>query len=277
MGLWTVPEGSWAKALALLPLVDLIISRRRSYVQQQMSTSLLSLMNTTKAGARPDPRLCPTYHLFLKCALRDIDVNDPAEMKVFLWYWEHILSKNGGFSMWHKDEIRFSQLPSECTYKFEHYEKDFKLFPASTEAFFVLLYDNCIDKWKEHAQWKHDHPKVRLPIMNKENKDEPLHKTKYTITDIGQQKYGGWSNEGLEAFNQLKKDIKASRLIDIEVDTEDEETGEATTTTVKRHLFVERQALANLRRINKKDEPKENKKRKRDVVETVVVALDLDD
>ena len=265
-------------ALTYIHLVDVTISRRRSYVQQQMSKVLLNLMNSTHTGSGPETDLCPSYELFLKCALRDIDVDNEEEMVAFCWYWEHILSTNGGFSLWHKDDIKYNLLPSECTYKFEDYDKEFKLFPPATEAFFVLLYENCIDKWKHHALWKHDNPKERLPIMNKQNKDEPLHKTKYTITDIGQQKYGGWSKAGLEKFTALRKQVKASRLEKVQVEGVDVKTGKKTTKTLAQHILVEQRALERLRKIYKKDEPaKEDKKRKRPIEETHVVTLELDD
>ena len=262
-------------AISYMDLVELIISNRRNYVQQQMRIIITTLMTT--GGDEPDYDLAPCPDLMLKCALRDIDVTKPDELQSFMWYWEQILAKAGGESMWFRDEFKYKVLPSQCTYKFEDFDQEFKLFPAATEAFQVLVYENCIAKWKEQAKWKHEHPGENLPVKNKINKAEALHKTKYTITDIGQQKYGGWSDAGLARFNALKKAIKASRNIDIEVDIVDPETGDSTPTMVKKHLYVEQKALESFQELHKKDEPTESKKRKRDLATTVVVDLDLDD
>ena len=68
------------------------------------------------------------------------------------------------------------------------------------------------------------------------------------------------------------------RLEKIQVENVDEKTGNKTTKTLAQHIFVEQMALKRLRKINKKDEPaKDNKKRKRPIEETHVVTLELDD
>ena len=264
-------------AVTYMNLVDLTISHRRNHVQQEVRKVIQTLMGSGGED-EPDTDLAPTIELMLKCAHRDIDVNNADELRVFMWYWEHILSKAGGESMWFREEYKYKVLPSNCTYQFEDFDQDFKLFTAATEAFLVIVFENCIDKWKAQCVWKHEHPGENLPTKTKINKGEALHKTKYTITDIGQQKYGGWSDAGLARFNAIKTSIKASRKNDIQVDIVDPETGNATPTRVKRYLFVEKKALEEFQKVHKKDEPEEGtKKRKRDLASKVDVELDLDD
>ena len=191
--------------------------------------------------------------------------------------------KNGGASLWHKEEYKFCKLPSnKVTYKFEDYDKDFALFPPATEAFIVCVWQNCCTKWKAMWDYKKQYgPKAKLPKKGKENKENPIHKTHFTVSDKGQQKYGGWTKEGKTRFITLKDAIKEARKVTTPEDILDPVTGAITgTKAVNRSNFIEMEALEQIRNEEGKneEEAKPTKKRKREIdVDEIDVPLDLEE
>lgn len=83
----------------------------------------------------------------------------------------------------------------------------------ATEAFFVLLYENARDKWIKQYEWKQDpeNEGKNIPQPKKEQYNDPLYKTEYTVSNTGQNKYGGWSKKGLQRFVDLKQMIKEAK------------------------------------------------------------------
>ena len=121
-----------------------------------------------------------------------------------------------------------------------------------------------------------------MPKKSKENKDDPIHKTLFTVSDKGQQKYGGWIKEqGKTRFITLKAAIKEARKVTTQEDVLDPITGDVTgTKAVNRSLFIEEEDLEQIRDIEGKNEEdaKPTKKRKRDVDEDEIdVPLDLEE
>jgi hypothetical protein len=85
---------------------------------------------------------------------------------------------------------------------------------TSTEAFVLVLYKNGYKKWKAMIKWKKakanknkKYPKYnpKKPNLNKQ------FSTPYSSGNCGQQKFGGWSDEGKDFHMDLQRRIQASR------------------------------------------------------------------
>ena len=231
--------------------------------------------------ALQEPAL-PSVEEIVKCATRAVDLNNDEEVAMMAWHWLNVLSKNGGASLWHKDDYKYGKLPSKVTYKFEDNDKDFQLFPPAAEAFLVCVWENCCTKWTAMWDYKKQHgSKAKLPKRGKENKDNPMHKTLFTVSDKGQQKCGGWNREGKARFMTLTRQISESRKATIQVDIVDPVSGAVSETkTEDNTTYIEKAILENLRNSVGKDEEdaKQPKKRKREVDEDEIdVPLDLEE
>ena len=134
----------------------------------------------------------PTVEELTKCVGRDIETDE--DYKIFMYYCEEFLGKMVGASEWSVKTRCFTTISGAIRQN----TNDIPLISPSDEAFAVLVVDNCMDRWdnedKDGGARTVDAPKAKKTVAN----------GKYTATDGGQSKYGGWSPEGLKKFNELK-------------------------------------------------------------------------
>ena len=142
----------------------------------------------------------PTLAMIIKCATRAIDPERPEEMKVFMWYWETLLTKMVGKSNWGDNKMYYSTVSGA---RIDDETKPKRAITFSSEAMICAIWDNNYDKW----------PKLHVWAAKQENRGcvQPNWNGKYTVTDGGQNEWGGWKPEGLEAYNSYVKQVKAGR------------------------------------------------------------------
>ena len=75
-------------------------------------------------------------------------------------------------------------------------------FPAVSEAFALLCYENCREKWVKIWKFKQENPGDKVPVANKETANDDRYSSKYTVATKGVQKFGGWTQDGLDAFGK---------------------------------------------------------------------------
>ena len=85
---------------------------------------------------------------------------------------------------------------------------------ASSEAVAVLLVKNNHSKWE--AMYKHRHINknfgAKMPAWKKtEEKENVEFKTKWSDSNCGQNKFGGWKTEGMHEFVRLCNVVKTAR------------------------------------------------------------------
>ena len=164
---------------------------RRNYVTSELKKVVFEVL---KLGKTP-----PTLATIVKCATRNIDPENKEDMENFMWYWETILPKMVGKSNWGDKNCYYSTISKAKTNEI----KPKMVITFSSEAMICAIWDNNIDKWPELYDW------TKLPENS--GKDQPNWNGKYTSSDGGQSEWGGWSTDGLEAFNDYAKQIKAGR------------------------------------------------------------------
>jgi hypothetical protein len=177
---------SWVETYA--PIVKKGINSARNYVTSELKKLAFALMDKKEA--------LPPHALLLACAARNISGINEAKFK---WYWQKVIGKVVSSKEWG---------PSVCYYTTIMGAKSptnpkKPLITVSDEAMIVLVWENNFQKWQEQWAFEQD-------VKNK-GKKQPNLPGKFTQSDKGQCEWGGWSEAGLQAFNNYKKTIRAYR------------------------------------------------------------------
>jgi len=164
----------------------------------------------------------PTLHDVVACLERNIQTDDEKMMEIFAWYWDSFLPAALGHSKLYTASERRYATVSECAPKDKPKKKHVTI---ENEAFAVLTFENNIKKWEYYEKLRPKYGrKVRFIPCKKQNKTDPDKieecvvggkqairiysddcRGQYTLADSGQSKYGGWSLQGLERYNELKE------------------------------------------------------------------------
>jgi hypothetical protein len=128
----------------------------------------------------------------------------------FDFYTDKMLPAVAGVKLWGPSIRHLEPMSTSCLPK-----QPGKLrITASTEAFVLVLYKNGYKKWKAMIEWKKDkaNKHKKFPVYNP--KKPNLNKqfaTPYSSGNCGQQKFGGWNEEGKALHLELQNRIQASR------------------------------------------------------------------
>lgn len=178
------------------------INDQRSYVQGEMKKFILIWQ---KDG---NELLC--FDDFKSIAMRNVvdeDGNeDPDKVKQFDLYLM-LLSACAGSHTFGEKQRRLVPVSDALT------EEGKTAVPPSTEAVCLVLYDNCVDKWREMHNYKEVEKKTGdIPkYSSKRHEETKQWKAKYSDSCSGNSPYGGWNKEGLVQFNTVKKEISNLR------------------------------------------------------------------
>ena len=127
------------------------------------------------------------------------------DFEIFEFYWDELLTKQVGSCIWSKEVRRYKTI-CEAVRK-EHSHKRLPMITPEDEAFTVLVIENSYDRWlKEIAEEKDG----SLQEMKKK-RPANYYNGLYTLTDSGQNEWGGWKVEGLELFNKYVDMNRAAR------------------------------------------------------------------
>jgi hypothetical protein len=201
-------EDSWVATYASLVCTELNL--RRSYSQSEMKKTVQNYCNANGVDS------LPTVEQILACATRKTE-----DMELFEWYWDKLLPNVVGTILFGTNVRHYKTISAAMT-------KDCprkRVVEPSSEAFVVLLFENCRSKWVNMVKYYDANPsekgKKNGTQFRKKKKrntegaedDDPEgaeYATLYTDQDIGQCEFGGWSRAGLRRFTYLTKEIKAS-------------------------------------------------------------------
>ena len=145
------------------------------------------------------------------CCDLDLELPDNDYAKsVVIWYYDRWLPVVAGTDWWNPQQCYFNILTDKVEIGPNGDKKVF--VTSSTEAFGVLIMDNCHTKWVNEFEYRKNDAKRVLP----KGKDEgaELFKAKYTDSKNGQVKFGGWSQESFEAFQKYAEKIQKNRSSD---------------------------------------------------------------
>jgi hypothetical protein len=124
-----------------------------------------------------------------------------------VWYVDSWLEQAATSEYWNK-KIRYFKMPTS-TFQYDGKPRDY-VTPAS-EAFGLLVYDNCRDKWMKQYEWKQQGK--ALP-KGKKDPNWKMFAAKYTDPNSGSKTGGGWKPEGLVKYEEYMNLIKKLRVED---------------------------------------------------------------
>jgi hypothetical protein len=178
-------EKSWVMANS--SLVRTGMNDARNYTQSQLRNRAQKLVGEGK--------YLPTAEELLVCAMRgDIEKNDKTRW-IFDLYWDEFLFCVLGKANW---DVRFRHhglisTTFDPTLTWGGDEE--RRISIGTEAFLVLLFENCRAKWKYMAKFKKEGRKY--------DKKHRRMETPYTDADVGVAKFGGWNDAGRARYKEL--------------------------------------------------------------------------
>ena len=145
------------------------------------------------------------------CLRRKLILSDPLEWQVAKFYVLVLLSRVAGSPGW-TDRQRYHTTISRAI---APYDETKRLFHVSMEAFVAYLWDNNYDRWTLQIKWLFENPEQpKIPKREGEYKDHPMFKGKYSSQNMGQMRFGGHRNTGIQRYNQLYQKVLNAKYKD---------------------------------------------------------------
>ena len=174
-----------------------------------------------------DRKELPDMDTILGIIKRKLDLSDPKNLEMAVWWFDVVIPRCTANCTDYAVGVRYYQIVSEAKHMTSADKPD---VTASTEAYAVVAYENSMDKWTKHyeliQQFKPKKVKITLNQTaawcdEKNRLDPKTHLVsayqygelipKYTIPDSGQIVRGGWKEEGMRYYLQLKDNLKLIR------------------------------------------------------------------
>jgi hypothetical protein len=150
----------------------------------------------------------PTAAAILACACRNGD-ND----ELMIWYWEVVLTNTVTTHNWPAAIHRCKTISGACrcgNCDLTDPRSDSKCKPiitTNTEAFAVLVFESCRDKWlamfPKMEEARAAGKKFNYRAKDLEEEEKMKYKGNYTDQDCGQQEWGGFNQPGVKRFNEI--------------------------------------------------------------------------
>ena len=120
--------------------------------------------------------------------------------KLFQWYWEELLAKVTGKGRWGQG-IRCHGTISEHTYP----DGRGKCVSSSDEAMVLLCLENGEQRFRYCLECETGEKKTKVDAYH------PRYQTRWSSSNSGQNKCGGWSETGRARFTNLCKKISSAK------------------------------------------------------------------
>ena len=189
-----------------------ICNYTRSYVTTQVGKEIDKYMDAH------DNKL-PKSALAYSVLQRTIDCTAPENKQFIVWWFDKILPKMTSGTFNYAPEKRYYATISDC--KIHYNDSLYEELPSSTEAFAVLLFENTRSRWLMKRRLSQQLPPGKKKMVIKERKkpdekrppadtqvyyvsEHPKLGTKWSLPSSGQNIAGGWSEEGLNKFADLR-------------------------------------------------------------------------
>ena len=189
--------------------VNGVLNEHRSYCQNQMKTVAIKYL------ADKELEEMPSEAEFLKIINRDASV----DLDLFAWWWDVYMPKaTGNNKLWNDCTKYYGNISTHSPPG----KPNQPYVTAATEAWGLLLIQNCRTRWPAILTWKkksndtlryvkgggdrvtkgHQHIDITV---------HPEFKGIYTLTDSGQAKFGGWTTKGMKKFAEYVSLCKIGR------------------------------------------------------------------
>ena len=124
------------------------------------------------------------------------------------WYWVHWLAAVAGASLYSNDH-KFYKLPSMSL---QGDDSKKAAVTKESEAFGILVCENCYKKWEHLVPAKHQNPDFEPPKYEKDKAEtHKWYSTEWTVSTNGQKEGEGWSPAAYTRLSTLIKMVKDRR------------------------------------------------------------------
>jgi hypothetical protein len=175
----------------------------------------------------PEPREMPTVEDMHKVVFRDLAVTKEVETEdgkkemtvdedatayltfLFEWYYTQYLPSIA-MNKWWGEEKHHKGCASTMTLPNEPRKL---MVPPSTEAFALVVYENCYKRWQAMLEFRKI-PANKGKPMPKHKKSDPateIYRGKFTDGAAGTARFGGWNVKGRNLFVKLTRKIALNR------------------------------------------------------------------
>jgi len=192
---------------ACFPPLQQALFVKRNYVTAELHKCYKNIVRANR-----DP---PTVEMLVKCLRRDIVTED--DFECFEFYWEEILPRAVGANVW-SDYAKYYSTISEAM---RLDRPQLACVSAQDEAFAVVCIENQCLRWIEDAKREIKETGVVDGVEENSKKANKSTEGLYTSSKKGQNRFGGWSEEGLSRYNNFKEYNKQARLVQKEVSKEE--------------------------------------------------------
>lgn len=135
--------------------------------------------------------------------------------KIFMFYVDSFLAQAAGFDDFGPSVRYYKMAVDKIELKEWGMDEMHVAVTSPTEAFALLMYNNCEAKWKAVLEWRKNNKKRKLPTFKKEDpRTHVYHCAKWSDSKTGQVKGGGWAPESVDCFNKYLLQVEKFRRRD---------------------------------------------------------------
>lgn len=136
------------------------------------------------------------------------------KIDLLLWYLDRYLPNLCGLEFWGPQIRPYHLMTDLVNLQGDTSGKKKVLVTVTSEAFALLMYENCREKWINTFQLKKQNKKAKIPAYKRD--DEATHKyaNLWSNSSTGSVKGGGWSIDALKKLITNIKHVQAFRSLD---------------------------------------------------------------
>lgn len=183
--------------------VRIAINAWRNYQQGELLKVFKEYESNGKVADLPTKD--EILQIVLRNGMADEDPDHERMRHLFDLYWDELIPKVAGHNKWGPGK-RHYKLMMEA--RVDNDPNKQKLVTSSDEAFLVVLWENCIDRWLVESE---DAQLVAQGKKNEIDPKDPRRTAPYTLPKGGVRRFGGWSKEGRKRYRQVKGLIRESQ------------------------------------------------------------------
>ena len=139
------------------------------------------------------------------------DATYDTKVEFLLWYVDVFLQAAAGHDMFGPNIRRYKTVTEMVPVNGKRKPN----VSASSEAFGILMLENCTPKWGHVIPKRIANGNWKVPQYKKDDEStHPYHNTVFSDRNAGQVTGGGWSGRGFEKLNEYQVHILAQRKAD---------------------------------------------------------------
>ena len=187
------------------------------------------------------------------------------QLEILLWYLDCFLPHAAGLEFWGPNIRPFHLMTDKLDVPGDKSGKKKVYVTITSEAFGLVVYANCRDKWIADFTLRATNKRAKIPKYNKDDPATFKHQNKWSCSRSGQVIGGGWHNDALVYMNTQMKAISKWRK-------EEAERGNV-------NYMMGRELIRKAQSVTMGQEDETKKKRKRaseKAADSALVEIDLD-